>query len=84
MNKLFGLINALKAGESLANLEAWKRAHIVAPYLVPIITFLSDSVCNGCIKAPDISTISLGIATLGAAIVNHYFVSATTTKIGVI
>ena len=84
MGKLLAAIDALNAGKSLANVTVWKKAHIAAPYLVPILTFLSDTICNGCVTAPDIGTISLGLATLAAAIVNHYFVSATTTKIGII
>lgn len=81
MDKLWALVNALKAGESLSKPEAWKKVQILSPYFLTLIGIAVKVGCGDCISEPDQATIALGLATAGVAI-NHILTLATTKKLG--
>jgi hypothetical protein len=80
LDKLFAAANAVKAGESLKNPEAWKNRQMLMNALLIIIGTIPQFV-NIELSDADINSISYGLATL-AGVLNTYLTSATSVKVG--
>lgn len=82
MGKLWSIVNALKAGESLKDQATWKNRAMLGNVFVILIGTLVEFFPDLGLNEGEIVNVAYGLAIFAGAW-NTYFHAATSTKVGI-
>lgn len=83
MGKLWAVVEALYYGKSLGNPETWKNVQTGTNAVLIILAVIPEFVPELQFSDAQMHTIAQAIMIIGGGVVNAYFTTATSDKVGI-